>query len=146
MTIEITNKSGALAPGDQIQSLLAFAMSKLDLNPDCDLNVTFVDDAEMTELHIRWMDEPGSTDVLSFPMDLPETQGEVVTLGDIVISPDFATAQANLAGHSPEHEMFILATHGLLHILGYDHAEPDDEKVMFELQESLVKQWSAESK
>ena len=71
MTIEITNKSGALAPGDQIQSLLAFAMSKLDLNPDCDLNVTFVDDAEMTELHIKWMDEPGSTDVLSFPMDLP---------------------------------------------------------------------------
>ncbi len=146
MTIEITNKSGALAPGDQIQSLLAFAMSRLDLNPDCDLNVTFVDDAEMTELHIKWMDEPGSTDVLSFPMDLPETEGEVVTLGDIVISPDFATAQANLAGHSPEHEMFILATHGLLHILGYDHAEPDDEKVMFELQESLVKQWSAESK
>jgi probable rRNA maturation factor len=146
MTIEITNKSGALAPGDQIQSLLAFAMSKLDLNPDCDLNVTFVDDAEMTELHIKWMDEPGSTDVLSFPMDLPETQGEVVTLGDIVISPDFATAQANLAGHSPEHEMFILATHGLLHILGYDHAEAVEEKVMFELQESLVKQWSAESK
>ena len=146
MTIEITNKSGALAPGDQIQSLLAFAMSKLDLNPDCDLNVTFVDDAEMTELHIKWMDEPGSTDVLSFPMDLPETEGEVVTLGDIVISPDFATAQANLAGHTPEHEMFILATHGLLHILGYDHAEAVEEKVMFELQESLVKQWSAESK
>jgi len=121
-------------------------MSKLDLHPDCDLNVTFVDDAEMTELHIKWMDEPGSTDVLSFPMDLPETAGEVVTLGDIVISPDFATAQANLAGHSPEHEMFILATHGLLHILGYDHAEAVEEKVMFELQESLVKQWSAESK
>ncbi len=146
MTIEITNKSGALAPGDQIQSLLAFAMTQLDLHPDCDLNVTFVDDAEMTELHIKWMDEPGSTDVLSFPMDLPETEGEVVTLGDIVISPDFATAQANLAGHSPEHEMFILATHGLLHILGYDHAEAVEEKVMFELQESLVKQWSAESK
>jgi len=146
MTIEVTNKSGALAPGEQIQSLLAFAMSKLDLHSDCDLNVTFVDDAEMTELHIKWMDEPGSTDVLSFPMDLPESVGEVVTLGDIVISPDFATAQANLAGHSPEHEMFILATHGLLHILGYDHAEPNDEKVMFDLQESLVKQWSAESK
>jgi len=79
-------------------------------------------------------------------MDLPETVGQIVTLGDIVISPDFATAQANVAGHSPEHEMFILATHGLLHILGYDHAEPNDEKVMFELQESLVKQWSTESK
>jgi len=146
MTIEINNKSGALAPGNQIQSLLTFAMTKLELHPDCDLNVTFVDDAEMTELHIKWMDEPGSTDVLSFPMDLPESATDVVTLGDIVISPDFATAQAKLAGHSPEHEMFILATHGLLHILGYDHADPAEEKIMFALQESLVKQWSQESK
>ena len=146
MTIEINNKSGALAPGDQIQSLLTFAMTKLELHPDCDLNVTFVDDVEMTELHIKWMDEPGSTDVLSFPMDLPELATDVVTLGDIVISPDFATAQAKLAGHSPEYEMFILATHGLLHILGYDHADPAEEKIMFALQESLVKQWSQESK
>jgi len=146
MTIEVNNKSGALAPGDQIQSLLAFAMSKLDLHPDCDLNVTFVDDAEMTELHNKWMDEPGSTDVLSFPMDLPESENDVVTLGDIVISPDFATAQANQAGHTPEHEMYILATHGLLHILGYDHADAAEEKIMFALQELLVKQWSQESK
>jgi probable rRNA maturation factor len=146
MTIEINNKSGSLAPGDQVQSLLAFAMSKLELHPDCDLNVTFVDDAEMTELHIKWMDEPGSTDVLSFPMDMPESADDVVTLGDIVISPEFATAQAIQAGHSPEHEIFILATHGLLHILGYDHAEPAEEKIMFALQESLVKQWSQESK
>jgi probable rRNA maturation factor len=100
----------------------------------------------MTELHIKWMDEPGSTDVLSFPMDLPESENDVVTLGDIVISPDFATAQANQAGHTPEHEMFILATHGLLHILGYDHADAAEEKIMFALQESLVKQWSQESK
>ena len=146
MTIEINNKSGALAPSEKIQSLLTFAMGKLDLNPECDLNVTFVNDVEMTQLHIKWMDEPGSTDVLSFPMDLPETENEVVTLGDIVISPDFATAQAIEAGHSPEHEMYILATHGLLHILGYDHGEPSEEKIMFELQESLVKQWSQESK
>ena len=146
MTIEINNKSGSLAPGDQVQSLLAFAMSKLELHPDCDLNVTFVDDAEMTELHIKWMDEPGSTDVLSFPMDMPESADDVVTLGDIVISPEFATAQANQAGHSPEHEIYILATHGLLHILGYDHADPAEEKIMFALQESLVKQWSEESK
>lgn len=146
MTIEINNKSGSLAPGDQVQSLLAFAMSKLELHPDCDLNVTFVDDAEMTELHIKWMDEPGSTDVLSFPMDMPESAADVVTLGDIVISPEFATAQAIQAGHSPDHEIFILATHGLLHILGYDHAEPAEEKIMFDLQESLVKQWSQESK
>lgn len=146
MTIEINNKSGALAPSEKIQSLLTYAMGKLELNPECDLHVTFVNDLEMTELHNKWMDEPGSTDVLSFPMDLPENQNEIVTLGDIVISPDFATAQAIQAGRSPEHEMLILATHGLLHILGYDHAETSEEKIMFELQESLVKQWSQESK
>jgi probable rRNA maturation factor len=146
MTIEITNKSGELVPTEGVRDLLQSSLIELKLNPECEVNLVFVDVIEMTELHIKWMDEPGSTDVLSFPMDLPESVGEVVTLGDIVISPDFATAQANLAGHSPEHEMFILATHGLLHILGYDHAEPNDEKVMFDLQESLVKQWSAESK
>jgi probable rRNA maturation factor len=96
----------------------------------------------MEELHIKWMDEPGPTDVLSFPMDMPEVKGEVVTLGDIVISPAVAEKQARDAGHSTEHEIFILATHGLLHILGYDHADPGEEKVMFSLQEKIVKEWS----
>ena len=146
MTIEVTNSSGQLVPSAEVTSLLTFAMGELKLNPECDLNLGFIDDQYMTELHIKWMDEPGSTDVLSFPMDMPESAADVVTLGDIVISPEFATAQANQAGHSPEHEIFILATHGLLHILGYDHAEPAEEKIMFDLQESLVKQWSQESK
>ncbi len=141
MTIEITNTSGQLVPGDQVQSLLSFAMSELKLNPECDLSVGFIDDDYMTELHIKWMDEPGSTDVLSFPMDMPEEEGDVVVLGDIMISPTFAANQAVVAGHSAEHEIYILATHGLLHIIGYDHAEPDEEKIMFALQESLVEKW-----
>ena len=141
MTIEITNTSGQLVPGDQVQSLLSFAMSELKLNPECDLSVGFIDDDYMTELHIKWMDEPGSTDVLSFPMDMPEEEGDVVVLGDIMISPTFAANQALAAGHSAEHEIYILATHGLLHIIGYDHAEPDEEKIMFALQESLVEKW-----
>jgi probable rRNA maturation factor len=141
MTIEVTNSSGQLVPAAEITSLLGFAMKEMKLNPDCDLNVGFIDDQYMTELHIKWMDEPGSTDVLSFPMDMPEHEGEVVTLGDIMISPTFAAAQAITAGHSAEHEIFILATHGLLHIIGYDHAEPAEEKIMFELQESIVERW-----
>jgi len=141
MTIEVTNSSGQLVPAAEITSLLGFAMKEMKLNPDCDLNVGFIDDHHMTELHIKWMDEPGSTDVLSFPMDMPEHEGEVVTLGDIMISPTFAAAQAITAGHSAEHEIFILATHGLLHIIGYDHAEPAEEKIMFELQESIVERW-----
>ena len=141
MTIEVTNSSGQLVPAAEITSLLGFAMKEMKLNPDCDLNVGFIDDQYMIELHIKWMDEPGSTDVLSFPMDMPEHEGEVVTLGDIMISPTFAAAQAITAGHSAEHEIFILATHGLLHIIGYDHAEPAEEKIMFELQESIVERW-----
>jgi probable rRNA maturation factor len=97
----------------------------------------------MTELHIKWMDEPGPTDVLSFPMDIPENPNDAVTLGDIVIAPTVATRQAASAGHSFEHEVYILAAHGLLHILGYDHANKEDEKVMFALQEDLVKNWQA---
>jgi probable rRNA maturation factor len=141
MTIEVTNSSGQLVPSAEVTSLLAFAMGELKLNAECDLNLGFIDDQYMTELHIKWMDEPGSTDVLSFPMDMPESEGDIVTLGDIMISPAFAAAQALTAGHSTEQEIYILATHGLLHIIGYDHAEPDEEKIMFALQEQIVEKW-----
>ena len=145
MTIEVTNTSGQLVPTTEITSLMTHAMNALELNPDCDLNIAFVDNDYMTELHIKWMDEPGTTDVLSFPMDMPEEPGEAVTLGDIVISPVVAAAQAITQGHSTEHEIYILATHGLLHIIGYDHAETADEKIMFELQEKIVTDWEKSS-
>ena len=141
MTIEVTNTSGQLVPTTEITSLMTHAMNALELNPDCDLNIAFVEDDYMTELHIKWMDEPGTTDVLSFPMDMPEEPGEAVTLGDIVISPVVAAAQSIIQGHSTEHEIFILATHGLLHIIGYDHADKADEKIMFDLQEKIVRDW-----
>ena len=141
MTIEVINTSGQLVPATEINSLLTFALLELELNPECEINVSFVDDDYMTELHIKWMDEPGTTDVLSFPMDMPETPGEAVTLGDIVISPVVAAEQAKAQGHSIEHEIYILATHGLLHILGYDHADKSEEKVMFDLQEKIVRDW-----
>lgn len=129
-------------PETQMHSLLDFGITYMELNPECEISLTFVDVTEMEELHIKWMDESGPTDVLSFPMDLPERDGEAVTLGDIVIAPAVAAKQAADAGHSVEHEIYILATHGLLHILGYDHADPDEEKVMFALQEKIIKEWS----
>lgn len=142
MTVELVNRSGALVPEKEMHSLLNFGIEYMELNPECEISLTFVDVTEMEELHIKWMDEPGPTDVLSFPMDMPESKGEVVTLGDIVIAPAVAAKQAQGAGHSVEAEIYILATHGLLHILGYDHADPDEEKVMFALQEKIVKEWS----
>ena len=142
MTVELVNRSGALVSETQMHTLINFGIEYMELNPECEISLTFVDVTEMEELHIKWMDETGPTDVLSFPMDLPESKGEVVTLGDIVIAPAVAAQQAQSAGHSVEEEIYILATHGLLHILGYDHADPDEEKVMFALQEKIVKEWS----
>jgi probable rRNA maturation factor len=143
MTIELVNRSGALIPDKEITSLLDYAISYMELNPECEISLSFVDVQEMEELHIKWMQEDGPTDFLTFPKDMPESKGDVVTLGDIVISPAVAAKQATAAGHSVEDEMYILATHGLLHILGYDHADPDEEKVMFALQEKIVKEWAA---
>lgn len=142
MTIELVNRSGALVPDKEITALLDYGIEYMELNPQCKISLSFVDVQEMEELHIKWMQEDGPTDVLSFPMDMPEGKDDIVTLGDIVISPAVAAKQAASAGHSAEHEMYILATHGLLHILGYDHADPDEEKVMFTLQEKIVKEWS----
>jgi probable rRNA maturation factor len=143
MAIDVTNRSGVLVPTREVESLLVYAMDYMELHPDCDLSITFVGDQEMEELHIKWMDEPGTTDVLSFPMDMPESKEDVVTLGDIVIDPLVAARQAQNAGHSTLHETSILVTHGLLHILGYDHADRDEEKIMFELQETIVKKWES---
>lgn len=142
MAIDIQNRSGVDFPEERLISLLAFGISELDLNPECDLNVLLVDEAEMTQLHIKWMDEPGPTDVLSFPMDEIEPGSkEIGILGDIVLCPTIAQAQAKDAGNDFDRELSILSVHGLLHIVGYDHATAEDEKEMFTLQESIVDRW-----
>jgi probable rRNA maturation factor len=97
----------------------------------------------MSELHQQWMDEPGPTDVLSFPMDelRPGSESEPTPpglLGDVVLCPEVAAAQAVVAGHSTAEELLLLTTHGILHLLGFDHAEPEEEKEMFELQRRLL--------
>ena len=141
--IEIENRSGELAPEAEVLALMENSIKELGLHPECELTVAFIDDREMEELHIKWMDLPGSTDVMSFPMDeLRPKDPEPGILGDIVISPLVARVQADKAGHSYEHEVKILAAHGLLHLLGYDHQEPEAERTMFALQEDLVKRVS----
>jgi probable rRNA maturation factor len=102
----------------------------------------------MTELHVKWMDEPGPTDVLSFPMDeldtarRPDEAGPgPALLGDVVLCPAVAADQAGQAGHSLDDELHLLTVHGVLHLLGYDHAEPADEREMFRLQNELLDTW-----
>lgn len=143
MTIDITNRSGIAYNGEDFESLLRFGMSDLGLHNECDLDVLLVDEAEMAALHVKWMDEPGPTDVLTFPMDeIRPHSNEPGILGDIVICPQVAIRQAEIAGHAFTHEISILGIHGLLHIVGYDHADKEDEKEMFDLQESIVARWS----
>ena len=138
--IEVENRSGQLAPESEVLKLLQNSLKELGLHPDCELTLAFINDSEMEDLHKKWMDLPGTTDVMSFPMDeLKPNDPEPGILGDIVISPVVARAQAERAGHSFEHEVKILAAHGLLHLLGYDHQELEKERVMFALQEELVR-------
>ena len=138
--IEIENRSGQLAPESEVLKLMQFAIKELGLNSECELSLAFINDEEMAQLHEKWMDLPGTTDVMSFPMDeLKPNDPEPGILGDIVISPLVARAQADKAGHPYEHEVKILAAHGLLHLLGFDHQEPEAEREMFALQEDLVK-------
>jgi probable rRNA maturation factor len=102
----------------------------------------------MEALHVQWMDEPGPTDVLSFPMDelrpgtedMPAPAG---LLGDIVLCPQVAETQAVAAKHSTMDELVMLTTHGLLHLLGFDHAEPEEEREMFGLQRELITAFQA---
>ncbi len=143
MAIEIVNRSGVAFSDDDLESLLRFGMAELGLHSECDLDVMLVDEDEMTQLNIKWMDEPGPTDVLTFPMDeLHPNSKEPGILGDIVLCPRVAMRQAGQAGHSFNYEMSILGVHGLLHIVGYDHATKEDEKEMFALQDGIVARWS----
>jgi probable rRNA maturation factor len=143
LSIEISNESEVEVDTNRVLKLAHFVRSELKLHPMVDVGVIFVDEAPMTELHIKWMDEPGPTDVLSFPMDelrpgsdeVPSPEG---VLGDIVVCPQVAIAQAKTAGHEPINEMLLLITHGMLHLVGFDHAEPEEEAEMFGLQKQIL--------
>ena len=143
MTIEITNESELEVDLTRVQSLAEHVREALRLHPLVDVGVIFVDEAPMTDLHIRWMDEPGPTDVLSFPMDELRPGSEEMlsaegVLGEVVICPQVARRQAEVAGHEEINEILMLLTHGMLHLVGFDHAEPEEEKEMFALQKELL--------
>jgi probable rRNA maturation factor len=143
MSVEVLNETEDPLDEQRLLRLVRFVLDQMRIHPLAELSVLLVDEAAMERLHVQWMDEPGPTDVLAFPMDelrsaSPEEEPEPGLLGDVVLCPSVAATQAARAGHPVEHEMHILLTHGILHLLGYDHAEPDEEREMFRLQEDLV--------
>lgn len=143
MSVDINNESGVAVDEAKLQRLARFVLEALHVHPDTDLAIVLVDEAAIEQLHVQWMDEPGPTDVLSFPMDelrpgnidKPTPAG---LLGDVVICPQVAEGQAATAGHSLEQEVLLLLTHGMLHLLGFDHATAEEEAEMFGLQRDLL--------
>src|SRR5215831_13895607 len=157
MSIEIANESGVAVDEAGLAVLARHVLDGMRVHPLAELSVLLVDEAAMTDLHQRWLGEPGPTDVLAFPMDElrpppPGGQAEHGTdeeagqalLGDVVLCPQVAAEQARKADHSVQDELDLLCTHGILHLLGYDHAEPDEHATMFGLQDRLLGAWRSE--
>jgi probable rRNA maturation factor len=160
VSVEINNESGMPADEDALRELAQYVIGQMETHPLADLSMLLVDEAHMTNLHEKWMEEPGPTDVLSFPMDelRPHSMAgpnrsrgrdgdepEPVLLGDVVLCPQVAAVQARQHGHSTQAELELLTVHGVLHLLGYDHADPEEEAEMFGLQSELLRDWRAES-
>ncbi len=154
MSIEIANESGADVDTDAILAAARYALDEMGVNPLAELSVLLVDIDYMTELNHRWMGSDGPTDVLAFPMDEGSVDhgpgeagaGEPALLGDIVLCPEVAAKQAVTAGHTTADELHLLTVHGVLHLLGYDHAEPEEEREMFALQARLLDAWRSTRK
>lgn len=96
--------------------------------PDVELSLSFVGEEEMADLHVRYLDEPGPTDVLSFPMD------EDGLLGDVVVCP----AEAERNNPDLAAELRLLVVHGVLHLLGYDHEAEDERRAMWAKQDAYA--------
>jgi probable rRNA maturation factor len=157
VSIEIANESGVAVDEARLAGLARHVLDGMRVHPLAELSVLLVDEAAMADLHQRWLGEPGPTDVLAFPMDelrppppggsqgehAPDEDSEAL-LGDVVLCPQLAIEQARKADHSVQDELDLLCTHGILHLLGYDHAEPEEHATMFGIQDRLLAQWRSE--
>ena len=146
MTIEVIDESGHALDVQGLSTLSRFVMDRMRVHPQAELCIKAVDEATIAGLNEKWMEKEGPPDVLAFPMDelrpgLVNEELEEGMLGDLVLCPEVAERQAVTAGHSTEAEIELLTVHGILHLLGYDHAEPDEHKEMFGLQAQLLDEW-----
>ena len=141
MSVEVTNETIWDIDAKAFSDLGLWVMDQMRVSTQSDLTILFVDPDPIAELHERWMSLEGPTDVMSFPMDeLRPGDGKTTmegVLGDLVICPWVAAQQAAAAGHSTMQEMMLLTIHGILHLLGYDHVTPEQERQMFGLQRQL---------
>lgn len=148
MSIEVLNESDYEIGVSELSRLARFVMDRMRVHPQAELCIKLVDEATIAQLNEKWMEKTGPTDVLAFPMDElrpgeVNEEPEEGMLGDLVVCPAVAERQANEAGHLPAEEIDLLTIHGILHLLGYDHAEPEEHAEMFGLQARLLAEWQA---
>lgn len=153
MTIEVLDESGLeVLDVRRTQRLAAFVLEAMRVHPLAELCITAVDEDTIAELNAKWMEKDGPTDVLAFPMDelrpgMINEEPEEGVLGDLVLCPSVAIKQAEEAvakgqtGYGVTDELEMLTVHGILHLLGYDHAEPEEHAEMFGLQARLLVSW-----
>ena len=146
MSIEILDESGSGLDVKHFSRLARFVMDQMRVHPQAELCIKAVDEDTIAELNEKWMEKEGPTDVLAFPMDelrpgLVNEEPEEGVLGDLILCPSVAERQGAEAGHGTLAELELLTVHGILHLLGYDHAEPDEHKEMFGLQDQLLARW-----
>lgn len=130
-TILLSDRQDIPVDGSSLAAL-ARACLAAEGRPNAELSVSFVDEVEMTDLHVRYLGEAGATDVLSFEQDSHDGG----MLGDVVICPAYAARTAAEAGADLDRELRLLLVHGILHLLGYDHEADDERAVMWARQES----------
>ncbi|WP_068396281.1 rRNA maturation RNase YbeY [Kribbia dieselivorans] len=142
MSIDVLNETDFTVDEVELLACARYVLDRMHVHPRAELCVRIVGEDTMERLHVQWMDLPGPTDVMSFPMDElrpgSEDSPSEGMLGDVVLCPTVAERQAAEAGHATADELLLLTTHGILHLLGYDHAEPEEKKEMFELQRQLL--------
>ena len=143
MSVDVLNEADQEVDEAELMALGRFVIEAMGVHLGAELVISLVDPETMAELHQRFLDEPGPTDVMSFPMDElrpgSADQGEPPgILGDVVICPEVAAKQAKALGHSTAEEILALEVHGILHLLGFEHAATEERQQMFELQRKLV--------
>ena len=146
MAVDIANESGVEADTAGLVRLAGFALEQLRIHPQAELSILLVDEETMSSYHEKYLGEPGPTDVLSFPMDELRPPGDddepaEGLLGDIVLCPQVTARQAAEHGRSADAEAEYLLVHGLLHLLGFDHGDPDEHAEMFGLKDKIITGW-----
>lgn len=146
MSVDVLNESGADADIESLTRLCRFVLRRMRLHPQTEMSLRLVDAETIAVLNDTWMGKKEPTDVLSFPMDElhPGRRGEEPApgyLGDIALCPQVAEQQAPAAGHSTSEEIALLTVHGMLHLMGFDHASPQEHAEMFGIQGRLLLEW-----